>query len=100
VQECQPLGHHLLGEKIDAGRVAAWPREAGNKTKLDRVIIDTEDNRNRRGCSFGRNRGIYVAGRGDDGYTTADQVSHQRQTRDVGLHRREFRDAEGWRLSR
>ena len=40
VQEPQPFGHHLVGEKIDAGRVAAWPGEAGDKTELDRVLRD------------------------------------------------------------
>jgi hypothetical protein len=36
MQETQPLGDQLVDEKIDAGRVAARPREAGDKTKLDR----------------------------------------------------------------
>jgi hypothetical protein len=36
MQKLQPLGHHLHIERIDAGRVAAGPREAGDKTKLDR----------------------------------------------------------------
>jgi hypothetical protein len=36
MQDAQPLGRNLNVEKIDAGRVAAWPREAGNKTELDR----------------------------------------------------------------
>ena len=71
MQEPQPLGHHLLDEEIDAGRVAARPSEAGDKTKPDRVIADTEDNRDRRCCSFGRERG-HVAGRGDDGHLSAN----------------------------
>ena len=78
MQESQPLGHHLLDEKIDAGRVAARPREAGDKTKLDRVFADAEHDRDRRGRSFGRDRSA-AAGRGDHGHTTADQVSHQRR---------------------
>ena len=52
----QSLGHHLICEKIDAGRVAARPVEAGDKTKLDRVVADDEDDRNRRGRSLGRER--------------------------------------------
>jgi hypothetical protein len=47
MQECQPLRLHLLDEKIDAGRVAARPREAGDKTKLDRVFADAEYDRDR-----------------------------------------------------
>jgi hypothetical protein len=42
MQESQPLGDQLQDEKIGAGRVAARPREAGDKTKLDRVFSDGE----------------------------------------------------------
>ena len=76
MQEPQPLGHHLRVEKIDAGRVAARPGETGDKTQLDRVFADAEDDRDRRCCSFGRERGR-VAGRGDHGHPAADQISHQ-----------------------
>jgi hypothetical protein len=54
VQESQPFGHNLSRQKIDAGRVAAWPAKAGDQTKPDRVFGDAEDNRYRRGGSFGR----------------------------------------------
>src|SRR5262245_53083038 len=64
MQEPQPLCRHLSIEKIDTGQVAARPGEAGDKTKPDRVIADTEDDRNCRGCSFGRQCG-QVAARGD-----------------------------------
>ena len=57
MQEPQPLGHHLLAEKIDARRVATGPGKTGDKTKLNRVIADTKDDRDRRCCSFGRERG-------------------------------------------
>jgi hypothetical protein len=53
MQECQPLGDHLPGEKIDAGRIAARPGKAGDETKLDRVLTDAEDDRDRRSRSFG-----------------------------------------------
>ena len=39
-QELQPLCRQLDREKIDAGHVAARPGEAGDKTKLDRVVAD------------------------------------------------------------
>src|SRR5262249_21072101 len=61
----------------DACRVAAWSGEVGDKTELDRVIADSEDDRNRRGCRSGgecRRRG---AGRDDHGYPAADQIGHQ-----------------------
>ena len=53
-KEPQPLCRQLFTEKIDAGRVAARPGEAGNKPNLDRVTADTENDRDRRCCSFGR----------------------------------------------
>jgi hypothetical protein len=46
-QYLKPLGHDLLEEKIDAGRVSARPGKAGNKTKFHRVFADAEDDRNR-----------------------------------------------------
>jgi hypothetical protein len=79
MQESQPLGHRFQEERIDAGRVAARPGEADDKTSLDRVFSDAEHDRDRRGRSLGRDRGARAGGRGDDGDTTADQVSHQRR---------------------
>jgi hypothetical protein len=76
MQKPQPLGHHLRGKNIDAGRVATRPGETGDKTKPDRVIADTEDDRDRRCCSFGRERG-HAAGRGNDGHLSANQIGHQ-----------------------
>jgi hypothetical protein len=77
VQESQPLGHNLSRQKIDAGRVAAWPAKAGDQTKLDRVFGNAEDDRNRRGGSFGREGSSGEARRSDHGHTTADEVSHE-----------------------
>ena len=54
MQEPQSLCRQVSIEKIDPGRVAARPCEAGDKTKPDRVIADAKDDRGRRGCSFGR----------------------------------------------
>ena len=44
----------VLCEGLLAGRVAARPGKAGDQTKLDRVLREAEDDRNRRGGSFGR----------------------------------------------
>ena len=60
MQEPQPLGRHLGDEKIDAGRVATGPGEAGDKTKPNRIFAVGEDDRNRRCCSFGRERACKV----------------------------------------
>jgi hypothetical protein len=72
VQEPQALGHRFLSEEIEAGHVAARPREARDQTKLDRVIADAEDDRDRPGRGFGRDRARRAAGRRDHGDTTAD----------------------------
>ena len=56
VQQPQPLCHQLSVEKIDAGGVAARPGEARDQAKLDRVVADAEDDRDRRGCGLGRQR--------------------------------------------
>jgi hypothetical protein len=78
MQKCQPLAHHLVVEKIDAGRVTAMAGEAGYKTKPDRVFGAHEDDRDRRCCSFGRERSRRTV-RGDHGCMAADHVSHQRR---------------------
>jgi hypothetical protein len=64
-------------EKIDAGRIPPRPGETGDQTQLDRVFGDAEDDRDRRGRSFGR-KCSRSAGRGDHGHATANEVSHQR----------------------
>jgi hypothetical protein len=56
-QEVQPLRRQLAADKVDARRVAARPIKAGDKTKLDRVFGEREDNGDCRGCRLGRERG-------------------------------------------
>jgi len=63
-------------EKIEAGRIAARPGKAGDKTQLRRVFADAEDDWDRCGRGFGRKRGV-AARRGDDGHAAADQVGHE-----------------------
>ena len=53
-QKLQPLCRQLADEKIDACQVAARPGEAGDQTKPDRVVADSENDRNCRGCRLGR----------------------------------------------
>jgi hypothetical protein len=79
MQEAKPLGHNLSGEVIDAGRIAAWPGKACDQPQLDRVIADAEDDRDRRGRSFGCLGTNAESGRRDHGHTTADEVSHERR---------------------
>src|SRR6476660_6811708 len=42
MQDSQPLCSQLRHEKIDTGYVTAWPGEARDKTKLDRVFGNIE----------------------------------------------------------
>ena len=79
MQESQPLGRQLLVENIDAGRVAAGPGQAGDKAKPDGVFGDTEDDRDGRGRSFGRERSRREHGRGNHGHLSADQIGYQRR---------------------
>jgi hypothetical protein len=76
MQEPQPLGYHLLDEGIDTRRVAARPGEADDKTKPNRVIADSEDDRDRRCCNFGCKSSLHGTRRDDHGHRAADQVSH------------------------
>jgi hypothetical protein len=47
---------------LTPGHVTARPGKAGDQTKLDRLLRDAEDDRNRRGGSFGRAGTIAEAG--------------------------------------
>jgi len=76
-QESQPLCHHFSGEKIDPRRIAAWPGEAGDKTKFDRVFGDAERNRNGLGRSFGRECRSRAPGHRDHAHLTTDQIGGQ-----------------------
>jgi hypothetical protein len=78
VQQPQPLGHHFTDEKIEASRVATRPGEARDQTVPDRVFADAEDDRDRRGRSFGREGSRGAGGRGDNGHATPDEVSYER----------------------
>ena len=78
-QEFQPLCRQLGSEKIDACQVAARPGEAGDKTKLDRVFGDDEDDGDRRGCRLGRQRRSGTSGRDDHGDLPANQFGRQRR---------------------
>ena len=53
MKEPQLFGPNLLNEGVNAGG-SAGPGQTGDKTKLDRVFGDAKDNRNCRGCIFGR----------------------------------------------
>jgi len=79
VQQPQPLGGGLLGEKIDAGGVAGRAGQTVDQTQFDRVFADAEDDGDRGGRSFGRLGSIVSTGRGDHGHATADEVGHERR---------------------
>src|SRR5437763_8296894 len=79
MEEAQPLGRNLSGEKIDPGRIAARLGKAGDQTVPDWVIADAEDDRDRCGGSLGRLSNGGLAGGNNNGYATADEVSHERR---------------------
>ena len=79
MQKRQPLCLQLVREKIDPRQVAARPGKAGDETELDRVFADAEDDRGRRGRSFGCKRRQVAGGRGDNGHATAHELSHERR---------------------
>jgi hypothetical protein len=79
VQKCQPLRIVLTREKIDPRQVAARPRQAGDKTEIDRVFADAEDDRDRRGRSFGYLCSKVSGRRGDDRHATVHEVGHERR---------------------
>ena len=53
------------------------PGEAGDQTKLDWAIRDTENDRDRRGRCFSRDRAIGETGRRDYRYATTYQLGNQ-----------------------
>ena len=55
-QQLEPFGRQLVGEDAEAREVAARPGETGNQTGRDGVIAAGEDDRDRRGRVFRRER--------------------------------------------
>ena len=53
VQKGKSLRDDLMDEEIDACHVTARPIDAGNQAELDRIVPDPEQDRDRRGRSFG-----------------------------------------------
>jgi hypothetical protein len=88
VQESQPLRGQLSDEKINTCRVAARTREAGDKTKLDRIIADAKDDWNCPGCRFGRERRGSAARYGDHADLMADQTGRKLRQPIISTFRR------------
>jgi hypothetical protein len=76
-QQPQPLRPQLLSEIVHAGHVAARPIEAIDKTELDRIGADAEDDRNSAGGGLGRDGRRRAARRHDDGGTTLNKIGDQ-----------------------
>jgi hypothetical protein len=76
MQEPESLCSKLPAHGIDPSDISAWPVEASDETRLDRIDGTVEDNRNCRGCGFGCECRIRGA-RGDDGDSAADQIGRQ-----------------------
>src|SRR5262245_35227623 len=76
-QEFQPLRRQLPAEEIDTCQVTTRPGEASDKTKPDRVFRDPEDDGDRRGCCFGRQRRRNTSGRDNHGDLPPNQLGRQ-----------------------
>jgi hypothetical protein len=57
--------------------VAAWPAQASNQTKVDRITAAGEDNRNSRGCCLRRQARNIAARRRDHRDLPANQIGRQ-----------------------
>ena len=68
----------LAQEEIDTCRIAARPREAGDKTKPDRVAGNREDDGNGGGCRLGR-QSRSGRDRDDNGDLAANQFGRQQR---------------------
>ena len=85
-QEFQPFCRQFNSEKTDPCQIAFRSGEAGDKTVLHRVVANTEDDRDRRGCRFGRQRRSHTLGYCDHGDLPANQIGRQlRQPMDLIL---------------
>src|SRR5215470_9180703 len=79
MQESQPLSHNFGDEKVDAGCIAAWPSKAVDQAKLDWIFANAENDRDRRGRSFGRKRSRVAGGGSNNRHATTDQVGIERR---------------------
>jgi hypothetical protein len=76
-QEFEPFCCQFASEPIDACQVAARPREAGDKTRVDWVFSANENNRDYHGCGLDRECGS--SGCGNHGNLAANQFGSQRR---------------------
>ena len=76
-QELKPFRRQLANEKIDAGQVTVRSGKARDKTKLDWVFPNGEDDRNSGGRRLGRDRGNGAAARDDDRDLFANKIGDE-----------------------
>src|ERR1700681_1945280 len=79
MQELEPLSPKLSAHGSDTGDVAARSVQAGDDTSLDRVPGCVEDDRNRRGQSFGCEYRWLAACCDDGAAPPADQIGREFQ---------------------
>jgi hypothetical protein len=77
MQQREPLGDHFGSEEIYACRIASWSADARDQPKLDRVLANTEHDRDGRGRSLGGAGSGRAAWYGDDCYLPVDQLGRQ-----------------------
>jgi hypothetical protein len=77
-KQFEPLRRQLGRQEIDAGQIAAGPGETGDKTEPDRILRDSEDDGDGRGCRFCRHCND-VSETGEHGDPSANQLGCQRR---------------------
>src|SRR5262249_14268736 len=75
-QECEPFCIYFSGKKIEAGRIAGRPGEAGDEAELDRVFGSNECDWYRLSRCLGGHGG-YAPGRSDHTDLPTSQVGGQ-----------------------
>ena len=70
---------HFGRENIDTGEVAAWPGKASDKTKLDRVFRNKEDDGDRLVAALAAKAVARTSGRGDHGDLLPNEFGCERR---------------------
>jgi hypothetical protein len=76
-KQFKPLGRQLGDHECHAGEVAAWPGKSGDQAGRDRVAAAAENDRDRRGCVFRRERRNVAALGHDQVDIAGDQLGGQ-----------------------
>ena len=77
MQETEPLGRDIRGQRAHPGRVTSWLIQARDQSGTHRVFAGEHD-RDRRGCRFGGHCRSQGSRRDDNPHLAPDQIGRQR----------------------